>query len=226
MLSKADKSGAMKGVLGDFRPGGILSLQYADDTIRFSSAEEIHVRNLKYILMWYEQISGMRINFHKSELVPINLDPEKAHSLAHILCCPLGSFPMKYLGISLHYDNLSREDIQPLVDKLLKKIAGWRGKLLSLTARAMLIKTCLASIPVYLLSFIKFSKWAINLLNTQMANCLWNVNEDSHKIHLANWELVSMCKEYGGLGIPCLKDLNICLLASWLKRYNSDKDKL
>lgn len=35
------------------------------------------------------------------------------------------------IGVPLHFDNLRREDIQPLVDKMLKKIAGWRGKLLS-----------------------------------------------------------------------------------------------
>lgn len=35
-----------------------------------------------------------------------------------------------------------------------------------------------------------------------------------------------MCKEYGGPGIPSLRDLNIRLLASWLKRYNFDGDKL
>jgi hypothetical protein len=35
-----------------------------------------------------------------------------------------------------------------------------------------------------------------------------------------------MCKEFGGSGIPSLRDLNISLLGSWFKRYNSDKDKL
>lgn len=55
---------------------------------------------------------------------------------------------------------------------------------------------------------------AIKLLNTQMSNCLWNDTEDAHKYHLANWESVSMCREFGGLGIPNLRDLNICLLAS------------
>jgi len=35
-----------------------------------------------------------------------------------------------------------------------------------------------------------------------------------------------MCKEYGGLGIPNLRDLNICLLTSWLRRYENDRDKL
>lgn len=33
-------------------------------------------------------------------------------------------------------------------------------------------------------------------------------------------------KEYGGLGIPSLRDLNLCLLASWVKRYNLDGQKL
>jgi len=30
----------------------------------------------------------------------------------------------------------------------------------------------------------------------------------------------------GGLGIPSLRDLNISLLAPWLRRYNNDRDKL
>jgi hypothetical protein len=59
-----------------------------------------------------------------------------------------------------------------------------------------------------------------------MSNFLWNDTKNNHKIHLANWGLVSMHKEYGGLGIPSLRELNLSILASWLKRYNSDKNKL
>ena len=75
------------------------------------------------------------------------------------------------------------------------------------------------SIPAYLLSFIKFPKWAIKILNTHLANCLWSDNPTAHRYHLANWDSVSMM-EYGGLGIPSLRDLNICLLKSWIKRYS------
>jgi hypothetical protein len=109
---------------------------------------------------------------------------------------------------------------------MLRRIAGWRGRLLSYAARVVLIKACLTSIPIYLMSFIKFPKWAIKILNTHLANCLRNDNPESHKIHLVNWDSVSMMKDYGGLGIPHLRDLNICLLASWIKRYNIDKNKL
>jgi hypothetical protein len=59
-----------------------------------------------------------------------------------------------------------------------------------------------------------------------MANCLWNDTKDKRKLHLANWDLVCMPKAQGGLGIPNLRDLNICLLASWLKRYSNGDGKL
>jgi hypothetical protein len=65
MIDKAVERGLVKGLLEDFRLGGIVSLQYADDTILFSKAEESALENLKYILMWYEQLSGMKVNFLK-----------------------------------------------------------------------------------------------------------------------------------------------------------------
>lgn len=168
----------------------------------------------------------MRVNFHKSEIVAMNLSEELAHDIFHLFAFPLGSFPIKYLGVPAHYNNLRREDIQPLVDKLLRRIAGWRGKLLSYAAKVVLIRACLTSIPIYLTSFIKFPKWAIKMLNTHLANCLWNDSADSNKIHLVNWDSISMLKDFGGLGIPNLRDLNICLLASWIKRYNIDNHKM
>jgi hypothetical protein len=174
----------------------------------------------------FEKMSGMKINYHKSELVPCNMTEDQIHSAAHILGCPVGAFPIKYLGVPLHYEKLRRGDIQPLVDKILKRGASWRGKLLSQAAKVTLIQSCLASIPVYLLSFIKFPKWAIKTLNAHFANCLWSDSEGNHKYHLANWESVSMLKEFGGLGIPSLRDLNTCLLASWIKRYQADDGKL
>ena len=59
-----------------------------------------------------------------------------------------------------------------------------------------------------------------------MANFLWNDNEDKHRWHVANWGSLSMCKKFGVLGIPDLGELNMCLLVSWLQRYQIDNDKL
>jgi hypothetical protein len=92
------------------------------------------------------------------------LPEEDSNLFAQVFCCPIGKFSFKYLGVPMHYGNLRREDIQPVIDKIIKGISGWRGKLLSYRARLILLQTCIASIPLYLLSVIKFPKWAIKAL--------------------------------------------------------------
>lgn len=42
-------------------------LQYADDTIFLLEADLVCVRNLKFLLCLFEQMSGLKINFHKSD---------------------------------------------------------------------------------------------------------------------------------------------------------------
>ena len=126
----------------------------------------------------------------------------------------------------LHFSKLRREDIHPVVDKLINRVAGWRGKLLSNAGKLTLLKSYLASIPIYLLSVIKFPKWAIETINSQMGNFLWNDSEGNHKYHLANRLSVAQKKEFGGWGILDLHTLNLCLLASWINRYHLNENTL
>jgi hypothetical protein len=159
---------------------------------------------MKWTLSCFEHISGMKINYHKSELMAINLDSEELPPFLDIFQCVAGKFPMKYLGIPLHFEKLRRVDLKPLIHSYLGRMAGWIGNLLSFEAKRILIQTCLASIPIYLLSFLKFPKWSLQLINTQLANCMWTDEEGPKKIHLANWPSICMKKDYGGLGIPNL----------------------
>jgi hypothetical protein len=57
---------------------------------------------------------------------------------------------------------------------------------MSYVARLALLKACLASIPLYLMSVIKFSKWAIEVINSQTTNFFWDDLGDKHKYHLSN----------------------------------------
>ena len=91
------------------------------------------------------------------------------------LSCGLGSFPLKYLRFTLHHSKLRREDLQPVVEKVLKRVVGWRGRLLGYDKKLVLVQACLTSIPTYLMSMIKFPKWAINLINSQIAHRFWDI---------------------------------------------------
>ena len=200
MLIKAARANLIRGLLPNVYEGGIISLQYADDTLLFLENNLQHAKNFKWLLTCFENLSGMRINYAKCDLLTLGLDENENNNFARLFCCKIGSFPIKYLGVPLHFSKLKREDIQPVVDKLIKRVAGWRGKLLSSAGKLTLLKSCLASIPIYLLSVIKFPKWAIESFNSQMGNFLWNDNEGKHKYHLSNWPSVTQEKDYGGWG--------------------------
>nr|XP_025616746.1 uncharacterized protein LOC112709059 [Arachis hypogaea] len=51
-------------------------LQFADDTILFCPPEEETVRNYKRLLRCFEMMSGLSINFEKSNLIPVNCSQE------------------------------------------------------------------------------------------------------------------------------------------------------
>jgi hypothetical protein len=170
MLAKAATSNLIQGLLPQVVHGGIVSLQYAYDTIIFLEPDIHMARVLKWILTCFENVSGMRINYHKSDLMTINLPDSIAREFAQVFCCNLGSFPFKYLGVPLHFGKLRKEDLQPVIDQIIKKISGWRGKLISYEGKLILIRACLASIPTYLMSVLKFPKWVINAIYSQMAH--------------------------------------------------------
>jgi hypothetical protein len=69
MLQKAANDDLIKGLGSELVPDGVINLQYADDTLLLLDKDEAHARNMKCILTCFEMISGMRMNFHKSELV-------------------------------------------------------------------------------------------------------------------------------------------------------------
>jgi hypothetical protein len=50
------------------------------------------------------------------EIIAMNIPNEVAHDISHIFACPLGDFPIKYLGVPLHFDNLRREDTTSSLD--------------------------------------------------------------------------------------------------------------
>jgi hypothetical protein len=45
---------------------------------------------------------------------------------------------------------------------------------MSYSAKLTLLKACLASIPIYLMSVIRFPKWAIKVINSHMSNFFWD----------------------------------------------------
>jgi hypothetical protein len=173
-------------------------------------------------MVCFEKLSRMKINFYNSDMTPINMEESEAQQFAKVFYCKVGSFPFNYLGIPLHYDKLKREDLQPVVSKVMNRIPRWRARLMSYSVRVTLLKACSAN----LMPVIKFTKWALVAINLQMTNFFWNDQKNNHKHHLSNWQSLCEKKDQGGMGIPDLRDINMCLLTSWVQRYQDSGSKL
>ena len=68
IIGRAKQHGHVEGLVPHLVDGGVSILQYADDTILFMEHDMANTRNVKLILCLFEQLSGLKINFHKSEL--------------------------------------------------------------------------------------------------------------------------------------------------------------
>jgi hypothetical protein len=60
----------------------------------------------------------MKINYHKSDLMYIYMEREECLPFLQIFKRVDVSLRVKYLGLPSHFNNLRREDLQPLVDSL------------------------------------------------------------------------------------------------------------
>lgn len=108
-----------------------------------------------WALVAFEALSGIKINFAKTDLVPMNIAQEEAKQLAVVIGCKVTSFPIKYLGVPLHDKKLRRNDWGLILDKIASKIKNWKGSLLSIGGRLIIINAVLTAVLLYMLSLYK-----------------------------------------------------------------------
>ena len=93
------------GLIGGFEMGRsgevITHLQFADDTVLFSSSRRDEILALRRILRCFQLVSGLKINISKSMLVGIGCSEETTRSLANIIMCKSGKLPIIYLGLPI-----------------------------------------------------------------------------------------------------------------------------
>jgi hypothetical protein len=139
LMKKGQEDGLVKGLVPHLVGGGISILQYADDTILLLEDDLENARNVKYILCLFEQISGLKINFHKSETFCLGEAKERAQRYSEIFTCPTAELPMKYLGMQVDEKKLAVSQWVPVEEKFAKKISGWKGNLLSIGDQVTLV---------------------------------------------------------------------------------------
>jgi hypothetical protein len=165
MIERAKSNDQIEGVVPHLIDGGILILQYADDIIMFMEHDLKKSRNLKLILLAFEQLSGLKINFHKSELFCFGEAQDETQAYAELFGCSQGQFPIRYLGIPIHYQRLTNAKWKIVEERLQLRLSSWKGKLLSIRGRLILINLVLSNMVLYMLSFFLLPKGVLKRLD-------------------------------------------------------------
>jgi hypothetical protein len=68
LIKRAKTDGQIEGVIPHLVDDGLSILQYADAMILFMEHDLEKARNMKLLLSAFEELSDLKINFHKSEI--------------------------------------------------------------------------------------------------------------------------------------------------------------
>ena len=116
--------------------------------------------------------------------------------------------------------------MESILEKMERKLAGWKRLYLSKGGKATLIKSTLSNLPTYFLSLFPIPASVANRIEKLQWNFLWGGFGDERKIHLVKWAIVCAPISSGGLGIRKIRLFNIALLGKWLWRFGIKNDAL
>jgi hypothetical protein len=176
----------------------------------------VEAKRMKAILCAFGEVSGLKINFHKSELFCFGLSSEEENKYSELFGCSLGRYPFKYLGIPMHYKKLLNADWKVVEHRFEKKLSSWKGKHLSVGGRLVLIESVLSSLAMFMMSFFEVPREVLKKLDYYRSRFFWQADGNKKKYRLTRWNIICEPKDQGGLGIKDLDIHNQCLLSKWL----------
>jgi hypothetical protein len=118
LITRAKEDGQIRGLVPHLVEDGISILQYADDTILFMEHDLEQAANMKLLLCAFEQLSGLKISFHKSELFCYGEAQRMENHYTLLFGCGLGQYPFRYLGIPMHHKKISNADWKIIKEKV------------------------------------------------------------------------------------------------------------
>jgi len=133
----------------------ITHLQFADDTIIIGDKSWLNVRTMRAVLLLFEDVSGLKVNFNKSMLTDINISDSWLSEAALVIKCRRGSIPFIYLGLPIGGSPTKLCFWKPVVDHIVSRLSQWNNKFLSYGGRLV---SCSLCSPLFRFTFFPFSK--------------------------------------------------------------------
>jgi hypothetical protein len=155
LIKRAKEDGQINRIIPHLVDDGLSILQYADDTIIFLDHDFEQAKNMKLLLTVFEELSGLKINFHKSEIFCYGGAKEFEDDYMELFGCNAGEYPFRYLGIPMHHRQLLNSEWRQIEERFEKRLSCWKAKHLSYGGRLTLINSMLSSLPMFMMSILE-----------------------------------------------------------------------
>lgn len=199
-------------------------LQYADDTLIIMEGCQTQLRQLKDILEDFASSTGLKVNYSRSVMVPINMTEDRCTSLAQAFGCTVGKLPFTYFGLPLGLTKPKIEDFLPLFSKCERRLIS-TSTYLNQAGRLQMTNAVFTSIPMFHLCTFLTPKIINKQIDNYRKHCLWRGGDINAKNPpKAAWEMVCVSKDNGGLGVLNLQTQNEALLMKYFHKFYNRSD--
>ncbi|RVW86537.1 putative ribonuclease H protein [Vitis vinifera] len=120
--------------------------------------------------------------------------------------------PILYLGLPLGGNPKACGFWDPVIEKISRRLDGWKKAYLSFGGGITLIQFCLTHMPCYFLSLFKIPASVAAKIERLQRDFLWSGVGEGKRDHLVSWDVVYNPKTKGGLGFGKISIRNFALL--------------
>ncbi|KAM0886977.1 hypothetical protein ACQ4PT_029365 [Festuca glaucescens] len=134
-------------------------LIYADGIVVVARPDERELLAVKEVLACFGAASGPVVNYLKSYAALIRCNIDTRLAIAPSLACKIKELPQPYLGLPISLRKISKEDLQPVLDKLANKLAFWKDCLVSTDGLVAYVRSVMAASVVYQWMALHVDPW-------------------------------------------------------------------
>ena len=227
MIKRKERIGGLRGISVRRGAPSISHLFFADDSIIFCRATSGDCALVAEVLDIYEKESGQKLNKEKTSLFfSKNTCSEFKEMAKETFGAQIIHQHEKYLGLPPLIGRSKKNAFNRIKDQVSRKVAIWKGKLLSNAGREILIKAVAQATPTYTMSCFKLPDSLCSELNSLMGRFWWGQKANERKLAWLSWEKLCSPKLEGGMGFRDLKAFNLVLLAKQGWRIQKNPDSL
>ncbi|CAL0303089.1 unnamed protein product [Lupinus luteus] len=204
-LLSEGKISTINGPKGIKTPSHVL---YVDDIFIFCKGKRRELLLLRSLIDNYSDASGQCVNASKSKFFTASTSPTKISSISQVLGFSNGSLPLMYLGVPIFLGKPRKIYLQRIADKIIHKLATWKGSLLSIMVRIEMVKSVIQSMLIFSFNIYAWPATLLNHLDKCIRNFVWSGNIKVRKLVTVAWKNVCLPLKEGGLGIRSIKKMN------------------